>query len=113
MQLQQSGDQVTGNYSHDQGRIDGTAFGSQLVGTWSEAPSYSPPDDGGDLGNRDVRGLSILLRQLEVRIGGRLVRRLDRVAPVNLRAWCFESRAHNFLTPRIARRRLTEAGWPW
>lgn len=49
MQLQQSGDKVTGNYTHDQGRIDGTAFGSQLVGTWSEAPSYSPPDDGGDL----------------------------------------------------------------
>ena len=49
MQLQQSGDKVTGNYTHDQGRIDGKAFGSQMVGAWSEAPSYSPPDDGGDL----------------------------------------------------------------
>jgi len=49
MQLEQSGDRVNGTYTHDQGRIDGTAYGNQLVGTWSEAPSYLPPDDGGDL----------------------------------------------------------------
>jgi len=49
MNLQQSGNRVTGSYTHDQGRIDGTATGSRLVGTWSEAPSYSPPGDAGDV----------------------------------------------------------------
>ncbi|NPV61780.1 MAG: hypothetical protein HPY61_03975 [Methanotrichaceae archaeon] len=49
MQLQQSGNRVNGTYTHDQGRIDGTAYGNRLVGTWSEAPSYSPPGDAGDM----------------------------------------------------------------
>jgi hypothetical protein len=47
-QLQQSGDTMTGTYTHDQGRIHGTVSGSRLIGTWSEAPSYSPPNDAGD-----------------------------------------------------------------
>jgi hypothetical protein len=48
LELQQSGDTVTGTYTHDQGRIQGTISGNILVGTWSESPSYSPPNDAGD-----------------------------------------------------------------
>ena len=49
MQLMQSGNQVTATYTHDQGRIMGTVSGNILTGTWSESPSYQPPDDAGDL----------------------------------------------------------------
>ncbi len=49
MVLQQSGSSVTGTYTHDQGRIQGTVSGNKLVGLWSEAPSYSPPRDAGDV----------------------------------------------------------------
>ncbi|MFC1967857.1 cohesin domain-containing protein [Chloroflexota bacterium] len=48
MELVQSGSQVTGTYTHDGGRILGTVSGDTLTGTWSEAPSYSPPSDAGD-----------------------------------------------------------------
>jgi hypothetical protein len=48
MQILQNGNAVTGTYTHDQGRVDGTAYGARLMGTWSEAPSYSPPGDAGD-----------------------------------------------------------------
>ena len=48
MELQQSGITVTGTYTWDQGRIQGSVFGNRLVGTWSEAPSYSPTADAGD-----------------------------------------------------------------
>ncbi|MDM7935457.1 MAG: hypothetical protein QUS08_08740, partial [Methanothrix sp.] len=34
MVLQQSGDDVSGHYAHDQGRIQGTVSGGRLVGTW-------------------------------------------------------------------------------
>lgn len=47
--LQQTGNTVTGTYPFDQGRIQGTVVGNKLIGMWSESPSYSPPDDAGDL----------------------------------------------------------------
>jgi len=46
--LQQSGNRVTGTYSWGMGDITGTASGNTLTGTWSEYPSYSPPEDAGD-----------------------------------------------------------------
>jgi hypothetical protein len=48
MELTQTGNSVTGIYSWDEGRIDGTVSGNVLRGTWSEAPSYAPLDDAGD-----------------------------------------------------------------
>jgi hypothetical protein len=48
MELKQSGDRVTGTYAWDDGKIEGTVSGTTLRGTWSESPSYSPPDDAGD-----------------------------------------------------------------
>ncbi len=48
MVLQQSDNQVTGNYSSDSGLIEGTVFGNVLRGTWTETPSRSPPNDAGD-----------------------------------------------------------------
>jgi len=49
MYLFQEGNQVTGDYEHDNGKLVGTVSGATLKGTWSEAPSYSPPDDAGDV----------------------------------------------------------------
>ncbi len=49
MILQQSGNEVNGTYTHDQGRIQATVSGGRLAGTWSEAPSYSPTSDAGDV----------------------------------------------------------------
>ena len=46
MDLQQSGDVVTGSYSN-QGRITGTVSGNKLQGTWSEPPDYSEPRNKG------------------------------------------------------------------
>ncbi|MBC8511593.1 MAG: hypothetical protein H8D32_01240, partial [Dehalococcoidia bacterium] len=40
---------VSGTYTHNAGRITGTVSGSTLIGTWSETPSYSPPNDAGGL----------------------------------------------------------------
>ncbi|MBW1712113.1 MAG: hypothetical protein JRJ59_03060 [Deltaproteobacteria bacterium] len=48
MVLYQSGNRVWGSYTHDDGRIEGTVSDNVFTGTWSEAPSYSPPDDAGD-----------------------------------------------------------------
>lgn len=48
MVLTQSGDQVTGHYTHDNGEIVGTVSGNTLKGTWSESPSFQPPKDAGD-----------------------------------------------------------------
>ncbi|MBT8439007.1 MAG: hypothetical protein KJO91_04710 [Gammaproteobacteria bacterium] len=39
----------SGNYTHDKGKITGSVNGRTLKGTWSEAPSYSPPNDAGDV----------------------------------------------------------------
>jgi hypothetical protein len=49
MILSQSGNQVSGTYTHDSGIIVGTISGDVLYGTWSEAPTYSPPNDAGDV----------------------------------------------------------------
>ena len=38
-----------GTYTHDKGRIKGIVHGRVLTGTWSEAPSYKPPKDAGDV----------------------------------------------------------------
>ncbi|MBC8275717.1 MAG: hypothetical protein H8E40_12215 [Chloroflexi bacterium] len=48
MDLTQTGSSVTGTYTWDQGKIDGTVNGDILGGTWSEEPSYAPPTDAGD-----------------------------------------------------------------
>jgi hypothetical protein len=39
----------SGSYTHDKGKITGSVTGKTLKGTWSEAPSYSPPNDAGDV----------------------------------------------------------------
>lgn len=49
MVLTQSGNLVTGTYTHDSGRIDAVVSGNRLTGTWSEAPSYAPDRDAGDI----------------------------------------------------------------
>jgi hypothetical protein len=49
MVLEQNGNTVTGRYEHDEGRISGTVQGGKLIGRWSEAPSYGPPQDAGDV----------------------------------------------------------------
>lgn len=49
MVFQQTGNTVTATYTYDQGRIQGIVSGNKLTGTWSEAPSYSPPRDAGDV----------------------------------------------------------------
>jgi len=49
MVLTQTGSKVTGTYTHDQGKITGPISGNTLTGTWSEEPSYSPPNDAGDV----------------------------------------------------------------
>jgi hypothetical protein len=47
--IAQSGDVVTGTYTYDSGRLKGNVGGNKLFGTWSEAPSYSIPNDAGDV----------------------------------------------------------------
>lgn len=49
MFLQQTGDRVTGTYPYDEGRIEGRVVGNKLVGRWSEAPTYKPNRDAGDV----------------------------------------------------------------
>jgi hypothetical protein len=49
MTLKQSGNIVVGAYEADGGRINGTVSGNKLVGTWSDAPSYTPPAQAGDI----------------------------------------------------------------
>jgi len=48
MKLEQDGSKVTGNYTHDSGKLNGTVVDGVFVGKWSEYPSYSEPNDGGD-----------------------------------------------------------------
>lgn len=48
MQLKQSGSIVEGTYTWDSGKIRGTITDGVFVGKWSESPSYSEPNDGGD-----------------------------------------------------------------
>lgn len=49
MVINQNGALITGTYTHDEGRINGTVSGNVFTGTWSESPSYSPPNDAGDM----------------------------------------------------------------
>jgi len=53
MYLTQSLGHVTGTYDYQGGKIEGyiskNLTGDILVGTWSEEPSYAPPDDAGDI----------------------------------------------------------------
>jgi len=52
MELQQFDNNVTGTYTHDRGRINGTVFGNMLIGTWSEDAQenpYMPPDNAGEI----------------------------------------------------------------
>jgi len=48
MVIKQSGNKITGSYTHDNGKIEGILNGNVLTGKWSESPSYSPPFDAGD-----------------------------------------------------------------
>lgn len=45
--LTQDANTVTGNYTHDDGKIEGVLKGLTLTGKWSESPSYQPSDDAG------------------------------------------------------------------
>ena len=47
MSLSQTGDNVTGTYTHDQGKIEGTISGTKFTGRWSESPTYQEPNDAG------------------------------------------------------------------
>ncbi|MEQ1606099.1 MAG: hypothetical protein ABL999_14645 [Pyrinomonadaceae bacterium] len=47
--ITQAGNSITGTYEHDNGRIVGTIVGNKIVGTWSEGPTFTAPDDAGDL----------------------------------------------------------------
>jgi hypothetical protein len=47
--LSQSGNQVTGSYTYENGKLTGYATGNTLVGTWSEPPTYNTPNDAGDV----------------------------------------------------------------
>jgi len=49
MTLDQSGSSLSGTYEHDSGRISGTISGNVMRGTWSEAPTYAPPNDAGEV----------------------------------------------------------------
>ncbi|MDD3705393.1 MAG: copper amine oxidase N-terminal domain-containing protein [Clostridiaceae bacterium] len=49
MVINQNGASITGTYTHDEGRLNGTVSGEVFTGTWSESPSYSPPNDAGDM----------------------------------------------------------------
>ena len=53
MHLTQSLGKVTGTYDYQGGKIEvyisKNLSGNILVGTWSEDPSYAPPDDAGDI----------------------------------------------------------------
>ena len=47
--LKQSGNDLTGTYTHEEGILQGTISGNKFIGTWAEIPSRSPPDDAGDV----------------------------------------------------------------
>lgn len=48
MTLDQKGESLSGTYEHDNGRITGRVVGNMIIGRWSEAPGYNPPDSAGD-----------------------------------------------------------------
>ena len=45
--LSQNGNTVSGTYTADNGKISGTLNGHTFTGRWSEAPTYSGPNDAG------------------------------------------------------------------
>jgi hypothetical protein len=45
--VQTPDNKVTGQYTHDNGKIEGTISGNSFSGRWSESPTYQDPDDGG------------------------------------------------------------------
>ena len=48
MNLTQTPDnKVVGEYTYEQGKIEGVMSGNSFSGRWSEAPSYQDPRDGG------------------------------------------------------------------
>jgi hypothetical protein len=49
MHLFQSGSGVTGSYTWDDGKLEGSLSGSTFAGRWAEAPSYSEPRDAGEV----------------------------------------------------------------
>jgi hypothetical protein len=49
LKLTTNGSAVTGTYDSSGGQVTGQASGSGLSGTWSQQPSYQPPNDAGDL----------------------------------------------------------------
>jgi hypothetical protein len=49
MSLIQSGGNLTGSYTWDQGRVLGAIVGGTFRGFWSQATSYSPPGDAGGM----------------------------------------------------------------
>lgn len=49
MTLKQSGNKIIGEYTHDKGKLEGVVNGDVFIGTWSESPSYTAPNDAGDV----------------------------------------------------------------
>jgi len=49
MTITHSGSSITGDYTWDSGRIDGTLDGNTLKGGWSESPTYAGPTDAGPI----------------------------------------------------------------
>jgi hypothetical protein len=47
--LKQYGRSVEGSYDYSNGRIIGFILGNKLIGEWSDEPTYSPPDNRGDI----------------------------------------------------------------
>lgn len=48
MIIDQKDETVIGTYEHDNGRFTGRIVGNMIIGTWSEAPGYNPPDNAGE-----------------------------------------------------------------
>ena len=46
--ITQNGNNISGTYEHDNGRIVGTVIGNKIVGTWSEGPTFTAPNDAGE-----------------------------------------------------------------
>lgn len=49
LKLTTSGSSVSGTYNYLGGNVTGTVSGNTLAGTWSQQPSFQPPNDAGDL----------------------------------------------------------------
>ena len=54
LKLLEDGQTITGNYDNDDGKIEGSIVGgkiegNKLSGRWKESPTYSAPNDAGDL----------------------------------------------------------------